>query len=497
MTFFSDSGIPVSFLEEIWQTVDQDAKGILTELQFYKALKLIACAQHGVEASEDILSTRVPLPQFQNTHITPMTSSERQSYIQLFESCQPIDGLVSPQQVREVFQQSGLPAETLGKIWLLADTRHSGSLNKTEFIIAMHYISRLIKDPNLMLPTSLPSQVYAEATGNFSHTIRQRSLYSPRIQPTSPHLSQHQSPVMNKAISSPLSQSSVVLSPNMHQIPSTALSGSASFIDPYEKSRYMTYFEQLDSDNNGFIEADEAVYFFNHSGLPNSDLGMIWEIADKRHLGKLDLHDFCVAMHLIEMRKKGKSIEQYLNQLSVTSNLLEQQLTEIRHQIKAETERVQSIQMQQQVESKAVQDLEDQIAKVKQELEEAKTKVEELEVNKLRSHTATVLSSPTVSSSTPALSFTMSPRSETGSSIFDSFAGFNKANTTLSPYMGQSKKPVKSNDPFDLSAFDALSVKPIQSGSSIKDDLASLFAPVPSNTSKPTNTHSDFDSIFL
>ncbi|KAI8338833.1 hypothetical protein BD560DRAFT_493537 [Blakeslea trispora] len=516
MSFFSDSGIPLSFLEEIWQTVDQNAKGYLTEPEFYMALKLIACAQHGVEAAEDIFSTQVPLPQFQNTSIAPMTSSEHQSYIQLFQSCQPIDGLVSPQQVREVFQQSGLSTEKLAKIWSLADTRHSGSLNKTEFIIAMHYTSRLLKNPNLTLPTTLPSQVYAEATGNFSHTIRQRSAYSPRVQSASPALSQFRSPVMSKAIGSPLSQPSVIASPIPHHIPSAAPFDLSSLIDPHRKSRYKTYFDQLDSDSNGFIEASDAVYFFNHSGLPNSDLGMIWEIADRQHLGKLDLHDFCVAMYLIEMRKRGESIEQW-NQISsisfgiilmsvvlkqqpdTTNSQLEQQLTELKHQIEAETERIQSVQMQQQVEAEAVQDLQSQIDQVKQELEKAKMKVEmlEKETSKSHSYSTTVLSSPTIASSTPALSFTMSPQSEASSFVFDPFAGFNKTNTSSSPYLVQSKKPAKPNDPFDLSAFDTLSIKQTQPSGSIKDDLASLFAPVPSETTKPTGTHTDFDSIFL
>ena len=188
-----------------------------------------------------------------------------------------------------------------------------------------------------------------------------------------------------------------------------------------------------------------------------------------------------------------------LNQQSATNSLLEQQLAELKHQIETETERIQSIQIQQQVETEAVQDLQSQIDKVKKELEKAKTKVERLEreTSKPHSYNTAVFSSPTVTSSTPALSFTMSPQSEASSSIFDPFAGFNKTSTSSSPYLVQNKKLTKPSDPFDLSAFDTLSIKQTQPSGSIKDDLASLFAPVPSEAPKPTSTHTDFDSIFL
>lgn len=43
---------------EIWETADQEQKDYITEFEFYIALKLIACAQNGTEANDDILSTQ-------------------------------------------------------------------------------------------------------------------------------------------------------------------------------------------------------------------------------------------------------------------------------------------------------------------------------------------------------------------------------------------------------------------------------------------------------
>lgn len=46
----------MAFLQ-IWETADRDNLGYLTPETFSVALKLIACAQHGCEVLEPILST--------------------------------------------------------------------------------------------------------------------------------------------------------------------------------------------------------------------------------------------------------------------------------------------------------------------------------------------------------------------------------------------------------------------------------------------------------
>lgn len=181
----------------------------------------------------------------------------------------------------------------MNAIWLLADTRNSGTLNKTEFIIAIHYISRLMKNPSLTLPTSLPSEVYAEATGRFASSMRRHNTMASPIALDN----------KNQSYSSP----------TISQMPNSSLlnttEGSFPMIPPEEIERYSAYFDQLDCDQSGFIDAEEAVYFFSHSQLPDAELGRIWEIADSKHLGKLDVHDFGIAMHLISMRTRGESID--------------------------------------------------------------------------------------------------------------------------------------------------------------------------------------------
>ncbi|KAI9357740.1 hypothetical protein BD770DRAFT_443465 [Pilaira anomala] len=522
ISFFSKTGIPSAFLEEIWQTVDEGEKNYITETEFYVALKLIACAQNGVEAQDNILATQVSLPQFKDimirppiVDIAPITKEEREKYISIFQSCQLSDGLLYGEEARNIFMRSNLPMDKLGSIWMLADTRNSNALNKTEFIIAMHYISRCMSNPSLVLPQTLPSQTYAEATGRFADSIRRHNttVTSPSIQNRSP----------NPSLLSPvMSQSGAFLSPRTSH---TASSGLLDHIPqqkvilaPQEIDQYKNYFSQLDTDNSGFIDAEEAVYFFSHSHLPDSELGVIWEIADSRHLGKLDLHDFSVAMHLIKMRKSGESIDKYIqptqlypkspiisNQTTEDMNQiyeLENHLVEIKQQINFQRKRADEILYQYQDEKRAVQELEMKVNEAKHELDITRAKAEEAEqLLEIEQQKREGLSGHSSNASTPnhklfmssLPELTRSPSSFSGSSIMSP-----RSDNGAQAKLPLSKSALKYG--FDLSAFDTLSVQDDGGAfkqSSVNDDLASLFgAP---NTSRNTNTTkpSDFDNIFM
>jgi hypothetical protein len=264
---------------------------------------------------------KVSLPQFRGitisnklTVIEPITAIEREKYIFIFESCHLVDGLLHGDGARNIFVKSRLSYDKLNAVWLLADTRKSGMLNKTEFIIAMHYISRLMANPALTLPTTLPSQTYAEATGRFASSIRR-------------HNTTMASPIARNRSISNASSFAAAASPVMTHMTASSNSFSANtglgnslisvsgyphqqvILSSEEIEQYKPYFYELDTDGSGFIESEEAVYFFSHSRLPDYELGIIWEIADARHLGRLDLHEFSVAMHLINMCKNGESID--------------------------------------------------------------------------------------------------------------------------------------------------------------------------------------------
>ncbi|KAK4520101.1 cytochrome c peroxidase [Mucor velutinosus] len=330
--FFATSGVPNQILSEIWEAADRDKVGYLTPEAFSIALKLIACAQHGKEANANVLSTVVPLPQFDGavapsplvSHTstplatpstagaaaaasTPITSAEREKYANIFKVHQPVNGVLDANTARNVFIKSKLSMETLSQIWYLADVRQSGSLNQTEFIIAMHYIAKLMDGTLSSLPDKLPPAVYQSAQSDLLTTATT------------------QSPMMrNMSISSPsfhnARQQSIMTPPQrartIDSLGNLAFGPSSAIHDPVqqwdvsaqEKQQFDAYFDKIDSNGAGAIQGKEAVEFFKNSRLPETDLAHIWDLADIQQRGALSRDEFAVAMHLIHKRLAGEQL---------------------------------------------------------------------------------------------------------------------------------------------------------------------------------------------
>ncbi|KAI8638865.1 hypothetical protein BD408DRAFT_422384 [Parasitella parasitica] len=322
--FFATSGVPTQILSEIWEAADRDKGGYLTPETFSIALKLIACAQHGKEADTNVLSTVVPLPQFDVAVVpspvvpnasaaTPITPAEREKYAGIFKVHQPANGVLDGDTAREVFIKSKLPMETLSQIWILADVRQSGSLNQTEFIIAMHYIAKLMDGTLTSLPDRLPPAVYQSANGDAATSISSAS----------------QSPMMrNMSITSPsfrnTRQQSIMTPPQrartIDSLGNLAFGPSASIhetvqqwdVSAQEKQQFDAYFDKIDSNKTEAIQGKEAVEFFKNSRLPETDLAHVWDLADIQQKGALSRDEFAVAMHLIHKRLAGEQLPQIL-----------------------------------------------------------------------------------------------------------------------------------------------------------------------------------------
>jgi hypothetical protein len=70
---------------------------------------------------------------------------------------------------------------------------------------------------------------------------------------------------------------------------------------------HLQYLTQGDAHLDGALRGSDelVVAFFRKSGLETGDLGKIWDLADVNIDGKLNRFEFCVAMHLIVLNKKG------------------------------------------------------------------------------------------------------------------------------------------------------------------------------------------------
>lgn len=240
-------------------------------------------------------------------------------------------------------------------------------------------------------PPSLPASIYASATG--------RPSASPLVRNTTLHVN---SPP-------PIPKRSPVFAGR--QLPPTTVN-----ISPEEYQKYQTFFKQLDTDQSGFVSGADAVVFFRHSKLPESDLAKIWDLADTNSSGMLTEQEFAIAMHMINGRVKGGDLPNALPTFNIqpaqqqpfappsqqhqnvdllglsdlsapppplqqhdTVNLARSQSTMIQSSVTTETHRAQTAHQQFNQESQAVQELLHQIENQKEALAKMKSEAEEAE----------------------------------------------------------------------------------------------------------------------
>ncbi|VDL99870.1 unnamed protein product [Schistocephalus solidus] len=96
-------------------------------------------------------------------------------------------------------------------------------------------------------------------------------------------------------------------------------------IAPDQKAYYLSQFLRLQPDPSGHLSGLQAKAFFELSKLPIHDLSTIWELSDVDCDGKLTLSEFCVAMHLVVLRRNNVLLPKQLPQTlqrEATSNAL-------------------------------------------------------------------------------------------------------------------------------------------------------------------------------
>ncbi|XP_067108672.1 epidermal growth factor receptor substrate 15-like 1 isoform X1 [Osmerus mordax] len=81
-------------------------------------------------------------------------------------------------------------------------------------------------------------------------------------------------------------------------------------------SAYENYYRQVDPGNTGKIRAADAAQFLKKSGLSDSTLGKIWDLADPERKGFLDKRGFFIALRLVASAQGGNDIS--LNNLNQT-----------------------------------------------------------------------------------------------------------------------------------------------------------------------------------
>uniref|UniRef100_A0A670I9X6 Epidermal growth factor receptor pathway substrate 15 n=1 Tax=Podarcis muralis TaxID=64176 RepID=A0A670I9X6_PODMU len=284
--FLKKSGLTDLILGKVWDLADTDGKGILNKQEFFVALRLVACAQNGLDVSLSSLNLPVPPPRF-NDSSSPLLSGgapadipwavkveDKAKYDAIFDSLNPVNGLLSGDKVKPVLLNSKLPVDILGRVWELSDIDHDGMLDRDEFAVAMFLVyCALEKEP---VPMSLPPALVPPSKRKGVSIAGGVHLLPPSASSKESH--QSMPPVSLKA-------------PSPQWV-----------VSPADKIKYHDIFLKTDKDMDGFVSGVEARELFLKTGLPSALLAHIWALCDTRDCGKLSQEQFALAFHFINLK---------------------------------------------------------------------------------------------------------------------------------------------------------------------------------------------------
>uniref|UniRef100_A0A8C2X3H9 Epidermal growth factor receptor pathway substrate 15 n=1 Tax=Cyclopterus lumpus TaxID=8103 RepID=A0A8C2X3H9_CYCLU len=276
--FLKRSGLADLVLGKVWDLADSERKGALNKQQFFIALRLVACAQNGLEVALRSLNVSVPPPKFHDTsspqlaggvavdNLWVVKPEEKLKFDAIFESLGPTGGILTGDKVKPVLLNSKLPVDILG--------RCSKSL-----YMAMYLVYRALEGEPV--PMSLPPPLVPP---------------SKRKKPSVPPVM----PLLPSPPSAKDSRSSHAASKTMPHPPKPA--PAPWVVSPADKAKYDELFSKTDGDMDGLVSGPEVRDIFLKTGLPSATLARIWELCDIGDIGKLTREQFALALHLINQR---------------------------------------------------------------------------------------------------------------------------------------------------------------------------------------------------
>ncbi|KAI0362738.1 EF-hand [Trametes cingulata] len=236
----------------------------LTEtLKMYEDLERIAIEQ---EAEERLKTERLIQALTAIAEYSPTT--EEASLVDWVMSIGDPErtGKINPQTATRIFSASNLPPDALARIWEIASVdSKDGLLDKQGVGVALRLIGHAQK-----------GEVVTEALVKRPGPIA--VIDSPS------------SPLINEPVAGP------------------SCAASPSALPPltsHDKAKFRKIFHNSGA-QNGFLNGQQAREVFMKSKLPWSTLSQIWNMADVRQRGYLDVADFTVAMYLIQGLMTGR-----------------------------------------------------------------------------------------------------------------------------------------------------------------------------------------------
>lgn len=297
---FAASGLPAQTLSQVWALVDVNNNGFLNFDEFGAALRVIGHLQQypSLAVTSDLYAhppaklpvlngaqvgiqqagsqTKAPIPV-----LAPQNLSK---YSQLYDRAANGAATLPGDKAKDIFLKARLPTPTLGEVWALCDRNASGSLDKTEFVMAMHLIQLcMTNSPSVNpLPSTLPSQLWNSISASVAATVAPLSA--------------------NSTGRSSLGRRSTIsrLSSGVFTSASTDWSLSAE-----KKQQFDAIFDSLDKARTGSLSSQVLVPFFLSSKLNQDTLASIWDLADIHNNAEFSKLEFAIAMFLIQKKNAG------------------------------------------------------------------------------------------------------------------------------------------------------------------------------------------------
>uniref|UniRef100_A0A096LY87 Intersectin 2b n=1 Tax=Poecilia formosa TaxID=48698 RepID=A0A096LY87_POEFO len=279
-----------------------------------------------------------------------ISPEERDKHDQKFDTLSPSMGFISGEQARKFFLQSGLPPSVLAEIWALADLNRDGKMDRLEFSIAMKLIKLklqgtqlpstlpiIMKQPPVSAPTSGLGSVPMMGGSNFA-MLTPLSMVSPGLSPLTP-MTGLSPMVPTSAGMNPLIASTATR-PLMPTVGNTALpNGTMGMLQPMlagglnavcksfssasspmaavpsdwavphpSRLKYRQHFNILDTQMVGYLTGQQVRSAMATTMLTQTQLASIWTLSDVNKDGKLNVEEFVLAMHLVDMAKSGQPL---------------------------------------------------------------------------------------------------------------------------------------------------------------------------------------------
>ncbi|CAD7077525.1 unnamed protein product [Hermetia illucens] len=299
--FLKKSGLSDVVLSRIWDLSDPKGRGCLDKPGFFVALKLVGLAQAGSDINMRNILTElanppkvgeIPKIMPQSIQSVPPTNTDwtmkpadRLKFEQLFESLQPVNGMIAGNKVKGVLMDSKLPLETLGKIWDLADQDKDGNLDKHEFTVAMHLVYQALD--KRAVPTSLPPELQKPKPGapptsvtpvndSFGDGGFVANFPKDIAPPPVPPLPAVMTAAAASRTPSLISTDPIVPISTAPIAPSPVPAAYDWVVSPADRSRFEMIFRESDKDKDGLVSGLEVKNVFLQSGVPQNCLAHIW-----------------------------------------------------------------------------------------------------------------------------------------------------------------------------------------------------------------------------